>query len=243
MPKLFMEPGVFPLEAGGELLLQGEHGRHLAKSLRIARGEETILCNGQGMDYFCTVTEVQGESVTVRIDRMARSESESPLEITLYQAIPKGDKMDTIVQKAVEMGVARVVPVLTSRCVSRPDAKAMGKKVERWNTIARQAAQQSGRGIVPQVLPMCTLQQAAEAGKGQQGCVLYEDAVVSAKTFVRSLSRSCFFIVGPEGGFSAEEIALLAAHGVGAFSLGRRILRCETAGAAFLAILTYEKEL
>ena len=148
MPRFFVPPF-----SGEETAVTGEDGRHIARSLRMKVGEPLTLCDGVGTDYQCEITGFSGEKVWVRVLERAPSQSEPSIKVTVYQGIPKGDKMDAIVQKAVELGACEIVPVAMRRCVSRPDEKSAAKKTARWQKIADEAAKQSGRGILPQVLP------------------------------------------------------------------------------------------
>ncbi|MDY4813748.1 MAG: RsmE family RNA methyltransferase, partial [Ruminococcus sp.] len=145
MPHFFVDEEI----ESSEYSLFGEDGRHIAKSLRMKQGENLTLCSPSGTVHNCVVEKVEGDFVGVRILSSEQSEAEPSVKVTLYQALPKGDKMEFIIQKAVEIGVTEIVPVISSRCVSRPDQKSLSKKLLRWQKIAKQAAMQSGRGIVP----------------------------------------------------------------------------------------------
>ena len=174
--------------------------------------------------------------MTVDIREKRTSSTEPRGKITLYQALPKGDKMEWIIQKSVELGVFRIVPILTSRCVSRPDAKSMEKKVQRFNKIAAEAAKQSGRGILPKVSGLLTLEQAAKDVSGK-GIVFYEKGGARLAELIAPEDTEIGIFVGSEGGFAPEEIALLEKAGVEPATLGRRILRCETAPICGLSVL------
>ena len=167
MPRFFIEPF-----DGETACLAGEDAAHISRSLRLRPGEAVTLCDGAGTDYDGELLAV-GETVTVKILARRPNESEPRLRLTLYQAVPKGDKLETIIQKAVELGAAAIVPMLTERCVARPDGKAMAKKLPRYQKIALEAAKQCGRGIVPKVLPMVTLKEAAASLAGKS-LLLYE---------------------------------------------------------------------
>ena len=193
---------------------------------------------GQSGHLVATVklTNNTGEEVTVDIREKRTSSTEPRGKITLYQALPKGDKMEWIIQKSVELGVFRIVPILTSRCVSRPDAKSMEKKVQRFNKIAAEAAKQSGRGILPKVSGLLTLEQAAKDVSGK-GIVFYEKGGARLAELIAPEDTEIGIFVGSEGGFAPEEIALLEKAGVEPATLGRRILRCETAPICGLSVL------
>lgn len=238
MPRFFVE-GEQPK---GEYFLGGEDGRHAARSLRLRPGEAVTLCDGEGRDYPCTVLENPGDGLLLAVGEGSPSLGEPGTKVTVCQCLPKGDKLETVVQKAVELGAWEIWPLYSSRCVSRPDGKSMEKKAARLQKIAREAAQQSGRGIVPRVLPATTLQEALEAAVGQGTALFfYEAGQGSLKQALRTAGDRLFLFVGPEGGFSPEEAALAQALGAECLTLGRRILRTETAALAALSAIFYER--
>ena len=220
---------------GDRAILTGEDASHITRSLRLRPGEAVTLCDGSGWDYEGIIAST-GEEVTVDIREKRTSSTEPRGKITLYQALPKGDKMEWIIQKSVELGVFRIVPILTSRCVSRPDAKSMEKKVQRFNKIAAEAAKQSGRGILPKVSGLLTLEQAAKDVSGK-GIVFYEKGGARLAELIAPEDTEIGIFVGSEGGFAPEEIGLLEEAGVEPATLGRRILRCETAPICGLSVL------
>ncbi|MCI8497083.1 MAG: 16S rRNA (uracil(1498)-N(3))-methyltransferase [Clostridiales bacterium] len=231
MPRFFIEPpSVFPV------ILTGENARHISRSLRMTIGERLTLCDGQGTDYECAVDCIGADSVTVRLISEGPSKGEPSLRVTLYQGLPKSDKMELIVQKAVELGVSRIVPVLTGRSISRPDGKAAAKKQERWQKIALEAAKQCGRGRVPEVSPVVSLSDAVRTAP-KPAILFYEGggAALTALTIPKDGEASIF--IGPEGGFAPEEVERLCQNGAVAATLGPRILRTETAPLAALTAL------
>ena len=230
MPRFFVPP-----ISGDRALISGEDAAHITKSLRLRPGEEITLCDGSGMDYAGRVLAV-GDPVEVEILSRSPSIVEPKCRLTLFQALPKGDKMEFIIQKSVELGAAEIIPVLTSRCVSRPDAKSMAKKLERYRKIAAEAAKQCGRGIIPQVGELMTLEQAAKA-LPEKSLVFYEGGGKRLSELVAPEDESWGVFVGSEGGFSPEEIALLESRGVCPATLGPRILRCETAPLCGLSVM------
>lgn len=230
MPRFFTGP----LE-GPDALLTGADAAHISRSLRLRPGEEITLCDGQGTDYQGRIRSV-GETVEVEILSRHPSESEPSVRVTLYQACPKGDKLETIIQKSVELGVYAIVPVLTDRCVSRPDKASMAKKLARYQKIALEAAKQSGRGIIPTVHPLLTLKEAAEKAPGSR-LVFYEKGGQRLCDLVKGTETEISLFVGSEGGFSPEEIAFLVEKGIRPATLGSRILRCETAPVCGLAVV------
>lgn len=226
--------------------ITGEDAKHISKVLRMKVGDELTVCDTKGRDYDCMIEEIGAGEVRLKVLSVAPSQSEPDVRVHLYQAMPKADKMETIIQKAVELGAASITPVMTRRCVSRPDAKSMDKKLVRYNRIALEAAKQCGRGVVPPVLPLLELPQALEQMQ-RTGCpiLFYENATAPAKQVIAKARESgkeleIAVLIGAEGGFDEDEVALAREHGCHILSLGKRILRCETAPLAALTILMYE---
>ena len=238
MPRFFV-----PDLSGDVLTLSGEDGRHAAKSLRCRVGEELELCDGRGAECLCAVAAVEGDTLTLRVVERRPSRGELPCRVSLYQALPKGDKLELIVQKAVELGAAEIVPVLTQRCVSRPDSRAMEKKRERLRKIALEAAKQSGRGMVPQVAPLLDFP-AALAEMARSACPLffYEGGGESLGKALGARPGSIALMVGPEGGFDPAEAQAARDAGLRVCTLGPRILRCETAPLYALSAIGYVYE-
>lgn len=223
-------------------LLSGDNGRH-AKVLRLRTGEAVTVVTPQGVQCEGEVASVTPDSVIVNILSKQPCLNEPDVFVTLYQALPKGDKMDYIVQKCVELGVSRIVPVLTDRCVSRPDEKSLRKKRERWQKIALQAAMQSRRGIIPEVAGCLSLRQAAEETRQNDVTVFfYELGGASVKEILRKKPKTIGMFIGSEGGFAEDEAALMQEMGAHTATLGRRILRAETAPLAALSIIMYQTD-
>lgn len=238
MPRFFV-----PDLSGETLTIAGEDGRHIAKSLRCRVGEELELSDGKGTDALGEIAAIQGEAVTVVLKTRRPSKGELPCRVTLYQALPKGDKLEFIVQKAVELGVSAIVPVLTSRCVSRPDSRGMEKKLPRLGKIALEAAGQSGRGMVPVVRPLLTLEEAfTEMEKSPCPILFYERAKTPLGRLLASRPPEISFLVGSEGGFSPEEAEQAKEQGLVLCTMGPRILRCETAPLYALSAIGYAYE-
>ena len=222
-------------------IISGDDAKHIAKVLRMHAGEKLVACDCQGYDYDCVIVSLSDKEVELSVERKYPSETESSVSVTLYQAMPKSDKMELIIQKAVELGVSAIVPVQTKRCVSRPDAKSMAKKLERYNRIALEAAKQCGRGRIPQVLPMLDFADAIKAMKEDQRAFLfYENSTSSFRKELEQGVNSVSIMVGAEGGFEEEEVQKALDLGIASLSLGKRILRCETAPLAALSIIMYE---
>ena len=220
-------------------VLTGEHLRHIGYALRMRVGEQLTVCSC-GTDYECEIAEITQNAVTLHILSEAPACTEPTISVTLFQALPKADKLEQIIQKSVELGVTEIVPVLTRRCVSRMSAGDFQKKLPRYQKIAQAAAQQSGRGIIPPVAPLHTLEQAAERMRALEvPVVLYETEGGISFSAVRSDAKSYGLCIGSEGGFDPQEIAFLQAAGVQPVWLGKRILRCETAPLTALSVLMF----
>lgn len=221
----------------------GPDFHHITRVLRMSRGDELIFCDAQGSDFHCVIGDILPDRLIARITRAKPNRTEPSVFCTLYQALPKGDKMEMVIQKAVELGVSRLVPVISSRCVVRLKGDDGAKKTARWQLIALEAAKQSGRGIVPRVFePVCFDDAVASIGKsGGKSAVLYEgERETSLHEFLRAPHCGEYsFMVGPEGGFEPDEIELARAAGVHPVSLGPRILRTETASGCFLSALMF----
>ena len=218
---------------------EGEQAKHIACSLRMKIGEELTICCGEYI-YPCTIEHIDKSSVTVKVCGRQPCENEPHTAVTLFQAIPKGDKMDYIVQKSVELGVTRIIPFISSRCISRPDEKSIIKKTARWQKIALQAAQQSRRGIIPTVETAVSLEAAAEkASKLESSVVFYECGGEPPASVIKPDAKEIGMFIGSEGGFAPEEIELLRSKGAGVATLGKRILRAETAPIAALSVIMF----
>ena len=204
-------------------------------------GEPLTACDTKGYDYDCLIESLSDREVSLQVLEVRPSQSEPDVRVSLYQAMPKGDKLELIIQKAVELGVDSITPVMTRRCVSKPDSKSMAKKLERYNRIALEAAKQSGRGKVPQVCPMLDLPQALDE-MAQTSCpiLFYENATAPAKQVIDGAGKEIAVLIGSEGGFDESEVELAIQKGCQVLSLGKRILRCETAPLAALSIIMFE---
>lgn len=238
MPRFFVQGQV-----GNTPCIMGEDARHIALSLRCKIGEKLTLCDGQGMDYDCHITGISPNMVELEVASSAPSRGEPPVAITLYQALPKGDKLEWIVQKAVELGVAAIQPVLTQRCIVRPNLSAMYKKQERLQKIALEAAKQSGRGIIPQIGALLSWEEAlAQIAQVELVLFAWEEACRPLGPLLASRPQNIALLVGSEGGFSAKEAEDAQNLGAIPCTLGPRILRCETAPLYALSAITYTYE-
>ncbi len=217
--------------------LDKEDSKHIKKSLRMMEGDSITICDKNGYDNEC-ILNYDGENVTAKIISKKENDTEPSVQITLYQAMPKSDKFEMIVQKAVELGVSEIVPVMTNRCISRPDKKSIKKKIERYNKISLSASKQSGRGRVPLVKEMVSFKEAVEQmKKSDMAIMFYENGGKNLKSFNYEKIKSISFIVGSEGGFDASEADYASKNNIILMGLGKRILRCETAPIAALSAL------
>lgn len=215
--------------------ITGGDAAHIARSLRMKVGEELTLCTPDGQRHECEISEITRDDVTVRVISSAECEQEPNVKVSVYIALMKGDKIDDVVQKAVELGAYEITPFLSARCISRPDEKGMQKKVARWQKIADNAASQSRRGVIPRVNPCISLRDIPEATADcDKAIVFYECGGKKLTELVAGEEEKIALITGAEGGFEQEEIDLLCSHGVEAATLGKRILRAQTAPIAAL---------
>ena len=235
-------------EEAGLAFITGADVNHICHVLRMRVGEQFYVTDGEsGGKYLCALKEASEDQVTCEILRNIEESSELPCEITLYQGLPKADKMELIIQKAVELGVSRIVPVSTKRSIVKLDDKKAGAKISRWQGIAEAAAKQSKRDVIPQIGDVMTLKAAlAEAADFDVSMMPYENAEGMAFTRklldeIRPGQRIAIFI-GPEGGFDESEVEAALSQGTQPVTLGRRILRTETAGLAMLSMLVYVLE-
>ena len=222
------------------ITLTGSDAVHVGRSLRMKPGEPLTVCCG-GIDYNCEISEITSDTVYLSLKEKVVCAAEPNIEVTLFQAVPKMDKLEYIIQKSVELGVSRIVPMLTRRCVSRPDERDFAKKLARLNKIAAEAAKQSGRGIIPQVTPIVSYKNALEMMKElDQNVLLYEEeGGVSFGEVDLTGAKTVGLVIGSEGGFDREEAEACTAVGAVQVWLGKRILRCETAPITALSILMF----
>ena len=222
-----------------EIVLSGENAAH-AKVLRLKAGEEVLVCDGQGKEALCRVSEKDGMTLDVMEHR--ESETEASVQVSIYMAFPKADKLEHVIQKATELGASEIVAFPSARCVSKPDDKSLKKKLERWQKIAASAAEQSGRGVIPQVVVLGSYKEAlCRASQAELAILLYENE--RATTLKMALEAkpitTVSLISGPEGGLEEKEVEQAKDAGVQICTLGRRILRCETAPLCALSAVMY----
>lgn len=229
------------------VIIEGEDFNHIHHVLRLKKGEEVLLCAEDEKEYLCQIDGYREEKVLLSVVDVFGNNRELPAKLVLFQGIPKGDKLEFIIQKAVELGVSEIVPVSMKRCVVKLDEKKAAKKVERYNSIALSAAKQSKRGKIPTVTSVMSMKDAYEYAKALETVLVpYELAGgmdISKKRIKNAAKTNAIGIfIGPEGGFDPEEVAMLEALGGQQISLGHRILRTETAGMVVLSLLMFEME-
>lgn len=241
MHRFFVEPSQI---GEREIVITGPDVNHIRNVLRMRAGEELLAADGQGSEYRCILRELQDSEIRAEICRKLSGSAELPSRITLFQGLPKSDKMDLIIQKCVELGVFRIVPVTTKRTVVKLDAKKEESRRKRWTAVSESAAKQSGRGIIPEISGVRGFKEAVEEAGELDVCLIpYEKAENMART--REIlsgipaGASIGVFIGPEGGFEEEEVKEAMEAGARPITLGRRILRTETAGMAVLAMLGY----
>ena len=250
MPRFFVRKDQI---ADGFVTLTGDDAHHVSRSLRMAAGERITVCDMQKFEYECELTEFLPECVRARILSSTHCDTEPPYRAALFQALPKGDKLDSVIQKAVECGVSEITTFESERCIVRAKDGAEEKKVERRRRIALEAAKQCGRGMIPEVNATVSFREAIkQASKADIPLFCYEgDGTESLASVLKKRAEgfkggegpTVSIVIGSEGGFSQAEAAAAIAAGMCPIGLGKRILRTETAAAFVLACLVYELEL
>ncbi|MBR5712476.1 MAG: 16S rRNA (uracil(1498)-N(3))-methyltransferase [Lachnospiraceae bacterium] len=247
MPRFFVDPEAV---SGERIIVTEGDCNHIRNVLRMRVGDRLTVCDGQGTDYNCEIASFSDTDCVLTIVERTDSRVELPIRITLYQGLPKRDKLEFIVQKAVELGAVRIVPTVCERTIGRlDDAKREQRKTERLRAIAESAAKQSGRGILPEIFAPMTYAAAIREAKESGACVLlpYENAIGMKPTkeaIDEAVAKGDIAVfIGPEGGFSRAEVAAAEEAGARIISLGRRILRTETAGLTVLSALMLEAEI
>lgn len=246
MQRFFAEPHQID-EAAHQIHITGTDVNHIVHVLRMKPGDELWISDGEKKEYHCRIETADEDEVCLHILYAQEPDYELPNKLYLFQGLPKSDKMELIIQKAVELGAFEIIPVETKRCVVRLDGKKAAKKVERWQQIAESAAKQSKRMRVPSVHPVMTYREALAYAGALDICLIpYELATGMAET-KEIISRirpgqSVGIFIGPEGGFEEAEVEAAIKAGASPITLGRRILRTETAGLAILSILMFQLE-
>ena len=238
MTRFFISPGEMQPNF---ITLVGENAAH-AKVLRLKAGEEVLVCDGEGNECACTISDINSQQVSLVVNCRQASISEARVRASVYMAFSKGDKLEHVIQKATELGAYEIVAFPSNRCVSRPDEKSISKKIERWQKIAASAAEQSGRGRIPQVLVLNSYKMALErAAQSDLSILFYENE--RSTTLRMALEENTYstisLLTGPEGGLEDREVELAKEMGLQVCTLGSRILRCETAPLCALSAVMY----
>lgn len=241
MSRFFIEDS--PVQPG-VIRIKGEDVNHIRNVLRSKIGDTLTLSNGKGTDYTVRITRFDGDSIEAQILGTVENKTEPPIYILLFQGLPKSDKMDLIIQKAVELGVGKVVPFMGERTVVKLDnPRDSGKKVARWQKIALEAAKQSNRGIIPEIAYPVSYKEALDMAKGVDLALIpYEKELQGSlkKVLSQPEIKSIALFIGPEGGFTEKEVTEAIGRGIRPVTLGPRILRTETAGLAAISMIQYE---
>ena len=238
MTRFFVAPEKLYAEI---LILTGENAAH-AKVLRIKSGEQVIVCDGQGKECLCTVDDISPAQVTLVVNERIQTGTEAPVKASVYMAFSKGDKFEHVVQKATELGAFEIVVFPSARCVSKPDNKSVQKKLDRWQKIAVAAAEQSGRGRIPRVLALNSYSDALCRAKESDIAILFyeNERAQTLRSTLKNNYTSVSFLTGPEGGFEPSEVHQAIDAGLEVCTLGKRILRCETAPLCALSAIMYD---
>ena len=245
MPRFFVQSSAICEDS---VTILGSDASHIARSLRMKVGDPLTVCDMQRTEYDCRIESISPDAVLARILSATQSQNEPPYRATLYMALPKGDKMEYIIQKAVEMGVCRIVPYRSERSVVKLDAASGAKKAQRWQKIADAAAEQCGRGILPTVCEPVDFAKALSMAKEDTlAFVCYEDEQsLTLPTLLQNqnpIPETVGFFVGAEGGIAKAELDAFRAAGISSVGLGKRILRCESAPLFVLSCLSYAWEI
>lgn len=238
MTRFFISPDEMTSDL---ILLIGENAAH-ARVLRLKPGEKVLICDGSGSECLCEIEDSASNDVRLAVLERRHSDSEASVKASVYIGFPKADKLEHVIQKATELGAFEIIAFPSVRCISKPDEKSLSKKLDRWQKIAYSAAEQSGRGYVPKVTLMPNYTAALErAALADKAILFYENE--TATTLHMELDSANFstisLITGPEGGFEEGEIAQAKSHGISICTLGKRILRCETAPLCALSAVMY----
>ena len=237
MVRFFVTPEELDRET---LVLTGENAQH-AKVLRLKANEEVLVCDGQGREALCRIREAGNWELSV--EDIRGSTSEASVQVSVYLAFPKADKLEHVIQKATELGAYEIIAFPSARCVSKPDEKSLKKKLERWQKIAASAAEQSGRGRIPAVRVLGSYKTALEeAARCDKALLFYENehAVTLKMALTESAYHTVSLLTGPEGGLEEREVEQARSAGLQVCTLGRRILRCETAPLCALSAVMYD---
>lgn len=247
MPKFFIKTNQIN---GNEIKITGEDVKHIAQVLRAKIGEELIICNiDNKLNYTTTISKISQNYILCHIENYNKSNAESNIDVTIFQGIPKADKMEFIIQKNVELGVKQIIPITMSRCIVKLEEKVANLKIERWHKIAESAAKQSGREYIPTVeMPINVPKLCKKIMDFDLVLLAYENEEnITLKQELKKIENNgnlkIGIIIGPEGGIDNKEVEILTKAGAKAITLGKRILRTETASVAIMSNIIYEYEM
>ena len=224
------------------LVLTGENAAH-AKVLRLKTSEQVMICDGNGQECLCTISDISPGQISLVVSERKESATEPAVKASVYMAFSKGDKFEHVIQKATELGAYEIIAFPSARCISKPDEKSLSKKLERWQKIAASAAEQSGRGRIPNVGVLNSYSEALKRAMQADVAILFyenERASTLRTALSEQLYSSVSLLTGPEGGLEPEEVEAAMNAGLRVCTLGRRILRCETAPLCALSVVMYD---
>ncbi len=224
----------------GKAFINGSDANHILRVLRKEKGDELHICDMHGNSYRAVIDEITADGLTAILGEPEKENCEMPFKVSVYQCFPKGDKLETVIQKAVELGAHEVVAVMSERCVAKPDSKAFAKRLERLMKISESAAAQCGRSYIPQVRGIISYSDAIkEISEKDLGFICYEgDGTLPLPQILNGDVKSIGFLIGPEGGISAKEVKKAKENGLNLAGLGKRILRTETASGYVLSAIS-----
>ena len=248
MPKFFVKEDQIK---DNEIIILGQDVNHIKKVLRAKKGDELQICNSQnGENFLCEINDLENENIICKIKEKINKNVESNIEVTIFQGLPKSDKMEYIIQKSVELGVHDITPVEMKRCVVKIDSKDESKKIARWQKIAESAAKQSGRSTIPEIKNIVNIEKIIQLIK-EYDCVIVAYENEKNNTIKRELLEikekvhdkvKIAVVIGPEGGLEEKDVELLKHNGAKIVTLGHRILRTETVALNVLSVIMYELE-
>lgn len=224
----------------GRAYIDGSDANHVLRVLRKQKGDELHVCDMHGNSYNAIIDEITADGLYATLGEPEKQNCEMPFKVSVYQCFPKGDKLETVIQKAVELGAYEIVAVMSERCVARPDAKAFAKRIERLKKISESAAAQCGRSIIPEIRGIISYADAIkEISEKDISFICYEgDGTMPVRELLNETPESIGFLIGPEGGISEKEIGLAKENNISLAGLGKRILRTETASGYVLSAIS-----
>ena len=221
-----------------------QDSKHISKVLRMSIGDKITVCDLKGNDYLCTIKSINPSKVIVEVNEKRLSATEPNVDITLYQSLPKGDKFDLIIQKSVEIGVNKIVPIITNRCIPKLDKRTQDKKILRYQKVSLEASKQSNRAKIPIISPFVSYNEALNEMKNKDVAILFYEkentTLNKILSNIHNAPKNISIMIGPEGGFDEFEIKIARSLCISIASMGKRILRCETASIYSLSVLIFK---